>query len=151
MGFICHTLTNRRQREPTIAYAESHDQALVGDKTVAFWLMDREMYDCMSEVGPLTPIIARGLALHKLIRLLTLALGGEAYLCFMGNEFGHPEWLDFPRLGNGWSHHYARRQYNLPRDNLLRYQRLAAFDRELMALDERQLLLASPQVTYHLF
>lgn len=119
------------------------------------------MYDCMSELSPLTPIIDRGLALHKLIRyflcapifatmhrLLTFALGGEAYLCFMGNEFGHPEWLDFPRHGNGWSYHYARRQYNLVRDDVLRYRCLGAFDRELMALDERWSLLASPQVVY---
>ncbi len=100
IGHIVHTLTNRRWKEPTIAYAESHDQALVGDKTLAFWLMDKEMYDFMSTLSPLTPIIDRGISLHKMIRLLTYGLGGEGYLNFMGNEFGHPEWLDFPREGN---------------------------------------------------
>jgi 1,4-alpha-glucan branching enzyme len=100
MGSIVHTLTNRRHLERTVAYAESHDQALVGDKTLAFWLMDKEMYTHMSILSPLTPVIDRGLALHKMIRLLTFGLGGEAYLSFMGNEFGHPEWLDFPRHGN---------------------------------------------------
>ena len=104
MGSIVHTLTNRRHLERTVAYAESHDQALVGDKTLAFWLMDKEMYTHMSVLSPLTPVIDRGLALHKLIRLLTFGLGGEAYLAFMGNEFGHPEWLDFPRQGNNNRH-----------------------------------------------
>ena len=92
-----------------MAYAECHDQALVGDKTLAFWLMDAEMYCNMSVTSPHTPLIDRGMALHKLIRLVTMGLGGEAYLTFIGNEFGHPEWLDFPREGNGFSYYYARR------------------------------------------
>ncbi len=94
---IWWTLTNRRYSEKCIAYAESHDQALVGDKTLAFWLMDSEMYSNMSTMSPLTGTISRGMALHKMIRLITMGLGGEAYLTFIGNEFGHPEWLDFPR------------------------------------------------------
>lgn len=97
MGSIWWTLTNRRYHEKCIAYAESHDQALVGDKTLAFWLMDAEMYTNMSTMSPRTVVIDRGLALHKMIRLVTMSLGGEAYLTFIGNEFGHPEWLDFPR------------------------------------------------------
>ena len=110
MGAIVGTLTNRRWQERTIAYAESHDQALVGDKTLAFWLMDKEMYWHMKATeSPPHPVIARGLALHKVIRLLTCALGGEAFLTFMGNEFGHPEWIDFPRVGNGWSYKHCRR------------------------------------------
>lgn len=136
MGDIVHTLTNRRWQEKTVAYAESHDQALVGDKTLAFWLMDKEMYDFMSTVSPLTPIIDRGLALHKMIRLITHALGGEAWLNFMGNEWGHPEWLDFPRAGNNNSYHYARRQWNLVDDKLLRYKFLNNFDREMNLLEE---------------
>lgn len=143
LGHLVHTLENRRWQEATVAYAESHDQALVGDKTLAFWLMDAEMYSHMSLLTPLTPVIDRGLALHKLIRLLTFGLGGEAWLCFMGNEFGHPEWLDFPRAGNANSYHYARRQYNLPDDPLLRYGQLAAFDRGMMALDEEWGALSS--------
>ncbi|KAJ3373775.1 alpha-1,4-glucan branching enzyme [Allomyces arbusculus] len=137
MGHVVHTLTNRRWNEATIGYAESHDQALVGDKTLAFWLMDADMYFHMSEyASPTAPAtIDRGMALHKLIRLVTFALGGEAYLTFMGNEFGHPEWLDFPRVGNGESYHYARRQYPLADDGLLRYRYLAAFDAAMMALD----------------
>lgn len=136
IGDIVHTLTNRRWGERTVAYAESHDQALVGDKTLAFWLMDKEMYDFMSTVTPLTPIIDRGLALHKMIRLLTHALGGEAWLNFIGNEWGHPEWLDFPRAGNNNSYHYARRQWNLVDDKLLRYKFLNNFDREMNQLEE---------------
>ena len=97
IGTIWWTLCNRRSSEKCIAYAESHDQALVGDKTLAFWLMDAEMYSNMSTLSPLTSTVDRGLALHKMIRLITMGLGGEAYLTFIGNEFGHPEWLDFPR------------------------------------------------------
>lgn len=144
MGNIIHTLTNRRWQEKTVAYAESHDQALVGDKTLAFWLMDKEMYDFMSKITPLTPIIDRGLAMHKMIRLLTHSLGGEAWLNFMGNEFGHPEWLDFPRVGNNESYHHARRQWNLVDDDLLRYQFLNNFDREMNLLEEKYKWLSSP-------
>ncbi|XP_075252431.1 1,4-alpha-glucan-branching enzyme-like [Convolutriloba macropyga] len=108
MGNICHVLTNRRHKEKCIGYAESHDQALVGDKTLSFWLMDKEMYTSMSTMSPRNLILDRGMALHKMIRLISHALGGEGYLNFIGNEFGHPEWLDFPREGNGFSYHYAR-------------------------------------------
>ncbi|KAK2529847.1 Gbe1 [Columba livia] len=144
MGNIVHTLTNRRHEEKYIAYAESHDQALVGDKTLAFRLMDAEMYTNMSVLSPLTPVIDRGIQLHKMIRLITHALGGESYLNFMGNEFGHPEWLDFPRKGNNESYHYARRQFNLTEDHLLRYRFLNAFDRDMNKLEERFGWLASP-------
>lgn len=137
MGDIVHTLTNRRWKENTVAYAESHDQALVGDKTIAFWLMDKEMYTHMSVMSEPNLIIDRGLALHKMIRLITHALGGEAYLNFMGNEFGHPEWLDFPRVGNNDSYHYARRQWNLVDDGLLKYKYLNEFDRAMNELEER--------------
>ena len=136
-------LTNRRHGEATIAYAESHDQALVGDKTLAFHLMDQDMYWHMKSDDP-HPVIERGIALHKLIRLATLAFGGEGWLNFMGNEFGHPEWLDFPRQGNGWSYHYCRRQWSLV-DNLeLKYPYLAAFDRALMDLVRERRLLSAP-------
>ncbi|XP_013789384.1 1,4-alpha-glucan-branching enzyme-like [Limulus polyphemus] len=145
IGNIIHTLTNRRWMEKTVAYCESHDQALVGDKTIAFWLMDKEMYDFMSEITPLTPIIDRGLALHKMIRLITHGLGGEAWLNFIGNEFGHPEWLDFPRIGNNESYYYARRQFNLVDDQLLRYKYLARFDSALNHLEEKYGWLAAPQ------
>ncbi|KAI1296716.1 putative 1,4-alpha-glucan-branching enzyme [Halotydeus destructor] len=131
IGDIVHTLSNRRWQEKTIAYAESHDQALVGDKTMAFWLMDKEMYDFMSVMSPLTPVIDRGMALHKMIRLIVHGLGGEGWLNFEGNEFGHPEWLDFPRAGNNSSYHYARRQFNLVDDELLRYKFLNNFDRAM--------------------
>jgi len=130
---LWHMLLNRRSNEPNIAYAESHDQALVGDKTIAFHLMDKEMYWSMGkEVA--NPVIDRGIALHKMIRLLTVAAGGEGYLTFMGNEYGHPEWLDFPREGNDWSYHYARRQWGLVSDTGLRYIDLAAFERGFLQL-----------------
>ncbi|KAJ2676181.1 alpha-1,4-glucan branching enzyme [Coemansia spiralis] len=135
MGHIAHQLTNRRYQERAITYCESHDQALVGDKTLAFWLMDKEMYTNMSDLSPLTPVIERGMALHKMIRLVTCGLGGEGYLTFEGNEFGHPEWLDFPREGNGSSFHYARRQFNLVQDDMLRYKYLYRFDRAMLHLE----------------
>ncbi|KAI9574760.1 glycoside hydrolase family 13 protein, partial [Boletus coccyginus] len=145
MGNIVHTLTNRRYGEKSIAYAESHDQALVGDKTLAFWLMDKEMYTNMSNITPMTPVIARGLALHKMIRLLVHSLGGEGYLNFEGNEFGHPEWLDFPREGNNNSFQYARRQWNIVDDRLLRYQYLNNFDAAMNHLESKYNWLSSAQ------
>jgi len=145
MGNIVFTLTNRRWMEATIAYAESHDQSLVGDKTIAFWLMDKEMYTNMSVLQPENPIVSRGMALHKLIRLITCALGGEGYLTFMGNEFGHPEWVDFPREGNNDSYHYARRRWDLIRDPLLRYKFLWEFDKAMMHVEDKYKWLPSPQ------
>lgn len=127
------SLSNRRYKEKTIAYAESHDQGLVGDKTIAFWLMDKDMYTGMM-VSDENLVIERGLALHKMIRLISLALGGEGYLNFIGNEFGHPEWIDFPREGNNWSYHYARRQWSLVDNPDLKYQYFNAFDKEMLAL-----------------
>jgi 1,4-alpha-glucan branching enzyme len=145
---LVHTLENRRWMEPNIAYVESHDQALVGDKTIAFWLMDAEMYTNMSTLSPLTQIIDRGIALHKMIRLITYGLGGEGWLNFMGNEFGHPEWLDFPRQGNNDSYHYARRQFNLVEDELLRYKFLNRFDAKMNQVEEKYKWLACTQVNY---
>ncbi|KDN51339.1 glycoside hydrolase family 13 protein [Tilletiaria anomala UBC 951] len=144
-GNICFTLTNRRHLENSIAYAESHDQALVGDKTIAFWLMDKEMYTNMSDMTDRTPIIDRGLALHKMIRFLTHALGGEGYLNFIGNEFGHPEWLDFPREGNSNSFLHARRQFNLVDDKLLRYKYLYDWDGAMNQLEAQYKWLSAPQ------
>ncbi|EFA11030.1 1,4-alpha-glucan-branching enzyme [Tribolium castaneum] len=144
VGNIVHTLTNRRWMEPSVAYAESHDQALVGDKTIAFWLMDKEMYTHMSTLSPSSPVVERGLALHKLIRFITHALGGEAYLNFMGNEFGHPEWLDFPRAGNNNSYHYARRQWQLVDDELLKYKFLNNWDAAMNHAEEKYGWLSAP-------
>lgn len=124
-------MVNRRWNEKSIAYAESHDQALVGDKTLAFWLMDKEMYWSMNNDSD-NLIVDRGIALHKMIRMLTISLGGEGYLTFMGNEFGHPEWVDFPREGNGWSYKHARRQWSLADNGFLRYEKLNNFDREMV-------------------
>jgi len=145
MGALSFTLTNRRHGEKTIAYAESHDQALVGDKSLMMWLADKEMYTHMSTLTEFTPVIERALSLHKLIRLVTHGLGGEGYLNFEGNEFGHPEWLDFPRAGNDNSFWYARRQFNLPDDPLLRYKFLNEFDRKMQWTEEKYGWLHSPQ------
>ncbi|MFW6060997.1 MAG: alpha amylase C-terminal domain-containing protein, partial [Phycisphaeraceae bacterium] len=134
MGEIFHTLLNRRYGEKHIGYTESHDQALVGDKTLAFRLMDQEMYWHMSKATP-SLVIDRGLALHKMIRLVTFSLAGEAYLNFMGNEFGHPEWIDFPREGNDFSYQYARRQWSLADRDDLRYRGLWQFDQAMQQLD----------------
>lgn len=143
MGHIVHTLTNRRYQEACIGYAESHDQALVGDKTLAFWLIDKEMYTGMSRLHPASPVVDRGIALHKMIRLLVHGLAGEGYLNFIGNEFGHPEWLDFPRVGNQESYHYARRQWNLVDDTNLRYGDLNNWDEAVNKLEEKLCWLSS--------
>ncbi|HYO08857.1 MAG TPA: alpha-amylase family glycosyl hydrolase [Tepidisphaeraceae bacterium] len=140
---VWHELLNRRRSEKHIAYAESHDQSLVGDKTIAFHLMDKDMYWHMARQSE-NLVIARGLALHKLIRLITFSLGGEGYLNFIGNEFGHPEWVDFPREGNGYSYHYARRQWSLVDNGELLYQGLNEFDKAMNRLDIEYNLLADP-------
>ncbi len=126
-------LTNRRADEKTISYVESHDQALVGDKTVIFRLMDADMYWHMSRDDN-SPVIARGMALHKMIRLVTLGTINGGYLNFMGNEWGHPEWIDFPREGNGWSYKYARRQWDLVNADYLKYFMLNNFDNAMIHL-----------------
>jgi 1,4-alpha-glucan branching enzyme len=133
IGKLWHELTNRRRDEPTISYAESHDQAMVGDQTLIFRLVKARIYDRMS-VFTEDLAVDRGIALHKMIRLATLGTAGHGYLNFMGNEFGHPEWIDFPREGNHWSYAHARRQWHLCEDETLRYAGLAAFDRDLMSL-----------------
>ncbi|CAE7772101.1 SBE2.2 [Symbiodinium microadriaticum] len=145
VGHICHTLTNRRWKEKCIGYLESHDQSIVGDKTIAFWLMDQEMYYGMSMAECPEPsiVVDRGLALHKVLRLLVLGLGGAGYLNFMGNEFGHPEWVDFPQASNDWSHHFCRRRWDLPDDQALRYKYFQNFDELMQALENRFKWLSS--------
>ena len=136
------TMTNRLYNVKTIAYAESHDQALVGDKTIAFRLMDKEMYTSMSkDVDNI--IVDRGIALHKMIRFFTMVLGGEAWLNFMGNEFGHPEWIDFPRLENDWSYRYARRQWSLNDNKMLKYHFMSDFDRSMLKFVKDSEILSS--------
>ena len=133
MGKLWYELTIRRPQEKNIGYCESHDQALVGDKTIMFRLCDADMYTGMNKFGN-NLVVDRGIALHKMIRLITASLAGEGYLNFMGNEFGHPEWIDFPREGNGWSYHYCRRQWSLVDNNALRYSELNAFDKAMINL-----------------
>lgn len=142
IGQLWYELTNRRRDEKTISYAESHDQALVGDQSVIFRLIGADMYDRM-HVDSESLRVDRGLALQKMIRLITLATAGHGYLNFMGNEFGHPEWIDFPREGNNWSYHYARRQWHLVDDPDLKYQFLACFDRDMIAMATSHHLLES--------
>ncbi len=141
---LWHELTMRRPKEKNIGYCESHDQALVGDKTIMFRLCDAEMYTSMSTQTS-SIVIDRGIALHKMIRLVTSSLAGEGYLNFMGNEFGHPEWIDFPREGNGWSYHYCRRQWSLVDNKLLRYNGLNEFDKAMIhLLKEEKILEKAP-------
>ena len=140
MGEMWWQLTNKREDEKTISYAECHDQAMVGDKTIAFRLMDKEMYFSMNKESQ-SDIVDRGIALHKMIRLVTLATCGNGYLNFMGNEFGHPEWIDFPREGNGWSHKHARRQWSLAEPDYLRYRYLRNFDRAMVNLAQQEAVL----------
>ena len=139
---IYYELTSRRPGERVIGYCESHDQALVGDKTLMFRLCDSRMYTHMDRAHD-DPVIHRGMALHKIIRLLTMTLGGEGYLNFMGNEFGHPEWIDFPREGNNDSFHHCRRRWDLAENGYLRYSQLGSFDRDMITLCKRRKLLTA--------
>jgi 1,4-alpha-glucan branching enzyme len=142
---IYYELANRRPKEKVIGYCESHDQALVGDKTIMFRLCDQEMYWSMDKDNA-SMVIDRGMALHKMLRLITLTLGGEGYLTFMGNEFGHPEWIDFPREGNGWSYHYCRRQWSLADDPRLKYQYLYAFDKAMVDMARKNRVLGGKDI-----
>ena len=141
VGDMFYELTNKRPEEHTISYVESHDQALVGDKTFFFRLVDKEIYTGM-RVCDTNLVIDRGMALHKMARLLTLATAGDGYLNFMGNEFGHPEWIDFPREGNAWSYDHARRQWSLVDDINLKFHFLNKFDKEMIALAKMKLFFA---------
>jgi 1,4-alpha-glucan branching enzyme len=126
-GALWGELTNRRSDERSITYVESHDQSIVGDKTMLFELIDSQVYTNMGVCDEHMAVV-RGIALHKMMRLATVASGGDGYLNFMGNEFGHPEWVDFPREGNNWSYHYARRQWSLRDSKDMKYHFLADFD-----------------------
>ncbi|MDQ1330734.1 MAG: 1,4-alpha-glucan branching enzyme, partial [Thermodesulfobacteriota bacterium] len=148
-GHLWYELNNRRMEEKSISYSESHDQALVGDQSLIFRLIGSDIYDHMT-INDENFRVDRGVALHKLIRLITLATAGNGYLNFMGNEFGHPDWIDFPRPGNDWTYHYARRQWYLADDPSLKYHLLANFDRDMIALAKRFNLLghAAPTLLY---
>lgn len=141
MEEIFFELTNRRKEEKCISYVESHDQAMVGDKTVIFRLIDKDMYTGMSKNSE-NLIVERGIALHKMIRLVTISTAGDGYLNFMGNEFGHPEWIDFPREGNNFSYFYARRQWSLSDNRELRYNSLLLFDRDMIRLMKDEYILS---------
>ena len=141
MRKMWHELTTRRPQEKNIGYSESHDQALVGDKTLIFRMADAEMYTGMNkDYQSIT--MDRAIALHKMIRFITLVLAGEGYLNFMGNEFGHPEWIDFPREGNGWSYKYARRQWSLCDNEMLKYAWLRDFDRAMLKFARKYRVLS---------
>ena len=148
-GHILYEMTNRRQDEKTISYAESHDQALVGDKTIIFRLIDADMY-WHFEHGHSTYMVDRGIALHKMIRLITASTINGGYLTFMGNEFGHPEWIDFPRQGNGWSYKYARRQWSLVDNPNFYFSDLNRFDEAMVHLLEENLHGVKDQNGLHL-
>lgn len=141
-GEIWYELTNKRADEKTISYAECHDQALVGDKTLIFRMLDKEMYFSM-EKDSSSLVVDRGVALHKMLRLVTMATAGDGYLNFMGNEFGHPEWIDFPREGNGWSYAHARRMWSLSDNDALRYAPLRNFDAAMVRLGKKHSIFSS--------
>lgn len=134
-------MTSRLRGVGTVAYAESHDQAMVGDKSLSMHLIDGAIYDSM-HLGSQNLTVERGMALHKMIRLMTISTGGDAYLNFMGNEFGHPEWIDFPREGNGWSYDHARRQWSLVDNRHLRFRQLSEFDKAMLKLIRRNHVLS---------
>ena len=133
VGRLFFELKQRRAEEKVISYSESHDQALVGDKTLLFRMLDAQMYTGMAK-SAVSLVVDRGMALHKMIRLITFGTSGGGYLNFMGNEFGHPEWIDFPREGNNWSFKHARRQWSLTENRELRFHLLSDFDREMLSL-----------------
>jgi 1,4-alpha-glucan branching enzyme len=147
VGQIFHELTSHRADEKVVSYAESHDQAMVGDKTIIFRLLDKEMYYSMRKDQP-NLAVDRGIALHKMIRLATICCAGGAYLNFMGNEFGHPEWIDFPREGNDWSYQHARRIWSISENPELRFHWLLDFDHDMITMVKKEKLLEEPYIQW---
>jgi 1,4-alpha-glucan branching enzyme len=145
VGHLFHELTAHRPEEKVVSYVESHDQAMVGDKTVIFRLIDKEMYFSMRKDQP-NLTVDRGIALHKMIRLVTIGCAGGAYLNFMGNEFGHPEWIDFPREGNGWSYQHARRIWSIAEESELKFHWLLDFDKDMIHLFRKERMLEVPEI-----
>ncbi|MBP7507520.1 MAG: alpha amylase C-terminal domain-containing protein [Prolixibacteraceae bacterium] len=145
VGDIFYQMTAHRMDEKVVSYAESHDQALVGDKTIIFRLIDKEMYYSMRKDQP-NLAVERGIALHKMIRMVTSSCAGGAYLNFMGNEFGHPEWIDFPREGNNWSYRHARRIWSISDNPELRFHWLKDFDRDMINLLRNKKLISIPEI-----
>ncbi len=146
LGTLWHELTSKRKEEKTISYAESHDQALVGDKTHMMRLMSGRIYDSMHKDSHSVETF-RAVALHKIIRLMTLSTAGSGYLNFMGNEFGHPEWIDFPSERNNFSFHYARRQWSLKYDQDLYFSCLFEFDKEMISFARTYDLFSTSRLT----
>ena len=134
MGHIAHQMTDRRWKEKVVAYSESHDQAIVGDKTATMYLFQDEVYTGMAKNNR-SIVVDRGVALNKMIKVITFNLGGEAYLNFMGNEYGHPEWIDFPRDGNNWCYDHCRRQWSLNDNQDLYYSCFGEFDRVMNEIE----------------
>jgi 1,4-alpha-glucan branching enzyme len=147
MEVLFHELTNKRPEERTISYTECHDQALVGGKSLIFELADKEMYTSMHK-NDQNIIIDRAIALHKMARLATFTTADSGYLNFIGNEFGHPEWVDFPRVGNNWSYFYSRRQWSLRDNQELKYHDLGEFDKDMMKLNNKELQQSIPELKY---
>ncbi len=147
LNSLFHELTNKRPEEHTISYTECHDQALVGGKSLIFELADKEMYTSMHKSNQ-NIIIDRAIALHKMARMATFFTADSGYLNFMGNEFGHPEWVDFPREGNNWSYFYSRRQWSLRDNKELKYHDLGEFDKDLMKMDEQELKKHRPELLF---
>ncbi|TKG92442.1 1,4-alpha-glucan-branching enzyme [Puteibacter caeruleilacunae] len=147
VGHLFYELTSHREDEKVLSYAESHDQALVGDKTIIFRLLDKEMYYSMRK-DQQSLIVDRGIALHKVIRLITMTCAGGAYLNFMGNEFGHPEWIDFPREGNDWSCSHARRIWSIAEDQDLKYHWLKDFDAKMIDFVKQTNMLKNEHVDW---
>lgn len=150
IGHLVHAFKNKRKDEKVVNYCESHDQAIVGDKTISTWLFEAQLYTNMSKFNEETIVIARGMALHKIIRFITL-IGGNSYLNFMGNEFGHPEWIDFPRLQNGWSYENCRRRWDLRDNQDLRYHFLYQWDIQMLKLEEKYNLLEKCDKNYYIY
>ncbi|MBF0113201.1 MAG: alpha amylase C-terminal domain-containing protein, partial [Desulfamplus sp.] len=134
----------RRDDEKTISYAECHEQSLVGDKTIMMHLMGKEIYSSMS-IEHETITTFRGVALHKMVRLITIATAADGYLNFMGNEFGHPEWIDFPSKQNNFSFDFAKRQWSLRDNKNLYFYHLAEFDKDMVKLAKRYRFIGSPK------
>ena len=109
---------------------------VVGHKTEVAGVSRSEGHLSLADEFPFC--VSSSVALHKMIRLITASTINGGYLNFMGNEFGHPEWVDFPREGNDWSHKYARRQWSLADNEEYLYHDLNAFDQDMIKLVSKE-------------
>ncbi|KAH7682202.1 1,4-alpha-glucan branching enzyme protein [Dioscorea alata] len=146
MSKIVNVLVNSQSsNRRMLVYCENHNQSISGGRSFAEILFGNNNQNFIG----LEDFEFRGSSLHKMIRLISFSIGGSAYLNFMGNEFGHPNRVEFPMESNNYSFAFANRKWDLLKDKGL-HMGLFNFDKEMMKLDEKeQILSRNPSTVHH--